>query len=157
MEPQPSKRQEILAAMLSRLEVIRADSGFNTDAGREVFLNEMPSGGEDDPDEAIVMVVEDDEPRLQGEHVLINLPLDIQAIVKAPATSRALRQAYLAAEGVLQDIKRAVELTDRRLGGLVKWQIDRGTTRTIPREPGSPYVGVAIRYALPYQEQWGRP
>lgn len=150
-----SKRRDILAALLERLEAIAVDDGFNTDAGARVSLNEVPRFGPDDPDEAIVVVVNEDEASYQGEHIMLRLPIDIQAMAKADPSDAT--SAYLTAENILEDVKKAVELPDRTLDGLVKRQIERGSTRTMEREPGSPHVGVAITYTIPYTEQWGRP
>lgn len=147
-----SKRREIIEAIVARLEAITTAGGFNTDAGALVFLNEAPALGEDDPDEAIAVMVGEDEVGFQGEHMMINLPIDVQAIAKA-----SIDDPYLAAEAVLQDVKTAMELADRTLGGLVKRQFLRRSTRTLEREPGSTYVGVVITYVVPYTEQWGRP
>jgi hypothetical protein len=103
------------------------------------------------------VVVEDDEVGTHQAKVLLVLPLSIQAIV--PVTSAMdLGRAYRDAERVVADIKRAYELLDRKFGGLLNGEgIMRGSTRTIPREPGSEFVGVEIRYLAPMHETWGAP
>lgn len=148
----PSKRQQILTTLLERLQEIRISDCFQTGAGHAVFLGELPALGPDDPEVAIVLVPQEDEPRYQGVKVFLTLPIQIQAIAKAD-----INQPYLAAEAVLSDIKTAVELEDRTLGGLVIRQIERGPTALLDREPGSETVGVAITYRAPYEEIWGRP
>ena len=147
-----SRRSDILTGFQTRLEAILIAGGFVTDAGENVHLGEAPSLGPDDPDIAVVIIVNEDSVTYQGEQVMVNLPLTLQAIAKAD-----LEEPYLAAEQVLGDIKKAVELADRTLGGLVKRQIQRGPTRTLPREPGSTTVGVGITYIVPYTELWGTP
>lgn len=147
-----TRRRSILEAVKTRLEAIRQDDGYATDAGETVFLGEAPALGPDDPDVAIVILVGEDEPHFQGEHVLLRLPLEIQAVAKAD-----LDEPWLAVEDVLGDIKMAVETTDRTLGGLVKRQIERGATVTLEREPGSTYVGATLTYYAPYTERWGHP
>lgn len=148
----PSKRQRIVLALMTRLQAIRTVDGFETGAGSAVFYGETPSLGPDDPEVAIVVVPQEDESSYQGVKMFLKLPIQIQAIAKADVNT-----PYLAAEAVLTDIKRAVELTDRTLGGLVARQIERGPTVVLPREPGSETVGLGITYRAPYEEVWGAP
>lgn len=158
MLAQTSTRQRILEVVKARLEAIvegqpSADGVvFATSAGELVFMNETPALGPDDPDIAIAVVVGDDAPNRTGEHVSLELPLELQAIAKAD-----LEEPWAAAEMVLADIKRAMELRDRTLEGLVRPRMERGVTRTLEREPGTPVVGVGIAYLCPYIEQWGAP
>jgi hypothetical protein len=148
----PSRRQLILEVLRDRVAVITKAAGFDTDAGRTVFVGEAPELGDDDPDEAIALIVGDESPTYQGENLYTEFPINIAALVKAD-----IDQPYLAAEAVLGDIKRAVELEDRSLGGLVKLRLQRGPTRTMRREPGSATVGIAIEYRAPHVEAWGNP
>jgi|SRR6185369_10136330 len=147
-----SNREQVLVAVRARLRAILQAEGFRTNVGQAVFLNEVPDLGPDDPDEIIAMVVGTDQPRYQGMQVFIDLPIEIQAVAKAD-----LDDPYLTVEAVLADVKEAIELEDRTLNGLVKHQIERGPTRTLPREPGSTTVGVAIMYGFPYTEVYGAP
>src|SRR5574341_1196761 len=126
-----SRRQQILEAFLTLVQVIRTANGFATDAGLTVFLGETPTLGPDDPDTAIAIVVGEEAPTYQGENVFIALPVGIQALAKPD-----LDQPWLAAEAVLGDIKKAVELADRTLGGLVRRHIQRDVTRTMERRTG---------------------
>lgn len=150
--PNTPRRRAILEAVRTRLQAIRQVDGYATDAGAHVFLNEAPVFGPDDAAVAIAILVGEDDPVFQGEHLLIRLPVEIQAIARAD-----LDEPWLAVEDVLGDIKAAMELEDRTLGRLVKRQIERGRTTTLDREPGSEYVGAAIVYVAPYAERWGHP
>jgi hypothetical protein len=151
-----ARRREILDAVLARLEAILTADGFVTDAGANVHLGDAPPFGPDDAREAIVVVVEDDEPKWQADGFFIELPLSIQAVVATGGVE--LGTAYQTAEAILEDIKTAVELADRKLGGLLAWHgLERGSTRTLQREPGSEFVGVAVEYRCPYRENWGNP
>lgn len=155
---QPSRREAILDALKARLEAISTASGFNTNAGASVHLGEAPPFGPDDPQAAIVMVVEDDEVVFQGLGLQITLPISLQAVVASSATVVELGLAYRTAEAILGDIKTAVELSDRTLGGMVGGTgLERGVTQTLKREPGSEFVGVAIQYRARYHESWGNP
>lgn len=146
-----TRRRAILEAFLARLQGITVANGYATNAGLQVFLNETPELGEDDPPTAIAVVVDDDAPGYQGEKVFITLPLEVNALAAANLTS-----PWLTAEDVLGDIKKAVEI-DVQLAGLLQWRMERGSTQTAKREPGSTTVGVAVTYRLPYREVWGHP
>lgn len=155
--PAVSRREQILDAVIARLEAITTVGGFTTNAGAEVHLGEAPAFGPDDARSHIRVVVGDDEVGSHQAKLLIVLPLSIQAIVPV-TTSMDLGLAYRDAERVLADIKRAIELSDRTLSGLVKDHgLVRGSTRTMEREPGSEFVGVAIEYRAPMHEEWGAP
>lgn len=145
-----SNRQELLEAFKTRVSAIAKADGFQTDAGLTVFLGDTPALGPDDPPEAIAIVVGDDETRYQGEQVLIRLPVLLVALVKAE-----LEEPWAAIEAILADLKTAVEKPGRTLCGVVK--IERGVTRTLPREMGSTTVGAALTYWCPYVECWGNP
>lgn len=155
--PATSKREQLLDATLVRLQAITIAGGFNTNAGAEVHLGEAPAFGPDDARSHIRLVVEDDEVGTHQAKLLIVLPLSIQAIVPV-TTAMDLGRAYRDAERVLADIKRAMELSDRTVGGLVKdFGLVRGATQTLTREPGSEFVGVSIQYRAPMHEAWGAP
>ena len=143
-----TRRQAILEALVARVQAIAVSHGFNTDAGLTVFLGDAPQLGSDDPPVAIAVVPR--ETRIQSERMEI-LPVEIQALAKAD-----IDQPYVAAEAMLSDIVTAVELEDRTLGGLVKF-MELGSTRLLPREPGSTTVGTAILYELIYVRVFGIP
>lgn len=143
-----SRRQAVLEAVVARLQAIEVANGYATDAGQTVFLGEAPALGPDDPPVAIAVVARDTQPAPNRFEVL---PIEIQAIAKAD-----LNQPYMAAETVFSDVARAMELTDRTLGGLVK-DIEIGPTRLLPRDDGSTAVGTSIVYELSYVRVWGTP
>lgn len=142
-------RQAILTALLERLGTIRVDDGFNSNAGVTVFLGESPLLGEDDPDAAIAVVLRDDVIRWQGKKAFLDLPLEIQAVAKT-----TLDACWLTIEALLEDIKRAVETVDHTIA---ETKLERGQTRTLPREPGSTTVGAGVTYVVTYAEGWGTP
>lgn len=147
-----SRREHILETLRERVRVIRRAAGYASDAGETVFMGEAPELGEDDPEQAIAIIVEDEAPGHVGENVQSLLPVTIAALAKAD-----LDEPWMSAEAVLADIKRAVELADRTLGGAVRDRMQRGITRTLQREPGSVTVGIAIQYLCPIVEKWGNP
>ena len=147
-----SKREAILTALIARVSAIQVANGFATDAGAVVIVGETPELGPDDPTVALAVILGDDQPGYQGEHVFVELPIGIQALARAD-----LEQPWLSIEAVIADIKRAVELEDRTLGGVVRRFLQRGPTRALPREPGSTTVGAVVTYIAPFVEQWGNP
>lgn len=150
-----SRRKSILLAFRARLTEITKAKGFRTNAGQHVFLNESPVYGPDDPPEAIaIMAGLETIASRQGEHVIVSLPVNIQAIVQ----ETNLDEPWEIVEDVIADIKQAVELPDRTLGGLTfKTGIERGPTQTLEREPGSEYTGAQVPYVAPFGEVWGHP
>lgn len=147
-----TRRLAIIVAFMERVAAIAQTNGFMTDAGTTVILGEKTEFGADDPEQAIGLVILSDVPRYQGENVFMSLPIEFQAIAKSD-----INQPWLVAEQVLGDIKQAIELSDRTLGGLVPRQIKRGPTRVLPREAGGTTVGVGITYLAEYAEAWGLP
>lgn len=151
--PDDYRRKQILEVLLARLQVIHTSHGYATDAGQALYLGETPELGPDDPSEAIAVVVLDDEPRWQGEGLLLRLPINIQGLARAD-----LEKPWLTVEAVLGDIKRAIEQEDRTLGKLVNHPgLERGSTQTLPRADGSLTVGAGITYSGWYREGWGNP
>lgn len=148
-----SRRQRILEAIRRRLQAIQIDAGFDTGLGQVVYLGERPELGDADPDGAIAMVVGDENPAPPGQTLktYLQLPIEIQVIAKAN-----LDEPWVAIEAGIGDVKRAMELPDRTLGGLAN-TMERGGVRTLPREPGSTAVGAGVGYVVTFAETWGAP
>jgi hypothetical protein len=148
-----SKRRSVIAAVETRLAGIRVASGYNTDAGENVYLGEAPAMGPDDPDAVLAVVLGDEELGHQGENVVVTLPIDVQAIVKVSREG-----PYVVLEAMVEDIKRAMEQADRTLGGLlIARGLTRGPVRSLKREEGSEFVGAAVEYRAVFGEKWGAP
>lgn len=151
-----STRLSVLQTLVERLEAIQVADGFNTDAGKAIFLGMRPSMGPEDPPIAIAVMVGEEEPNWLGEKCSYELPIDIQAL--AQVELKDLQQPWLAVEAIIADVKRAVELQDRRLGGVALGKgIRRIGVRALPRESGSRYVGAGLTYLVPLAEVWGNP
>ena len=147
-----STRETAIGEMRTRLENILVASGFNTDVGQVVMLGEQPVFGADDPTAVVSLIVGQDSAGYQGEHVVVELPVEAQAIVKADVDD-----PWTTVEAVIADIKKAVE-TDRDLGGaLIRRGLERGATRPFDRESGSEFVGAGVEYRLKFKELWGAP
>lgn len=147
-----SRRQEILAKFVERLEQIQVAFGFQTDVGQLVFIGERPVLGPNDPDASIDVVVGADEPGYQGENVFVTLPVTVRAIAKATNAT-----AWSTIEAIISDIKTAIE-TDHDLSGLlVARGLERGPVEPRDREAGDEIVAAGISYSLKYTEQWGAP
>lgn len=152
-----SKRQQIWLELLRRVERITPENGFATDAGATVFLNETPDLGPDDPVNAVAIVSQPDEVTWQGGKLLVRWPIEAVALAKA-VVNGSWAQAWMEAEAVSADLKRALELDDRTFGRLlVNRGLERGSTRVIARDPGGTTVGAAVRYELVFEEIWGNP
>jgi len=147
-----STRQTRLEELRARLQGISVAGGYATDAGAEVFMGEAPAMGENDPDVAIAMIIGDDVGRRQGKAIFVTLPIEVQAIAKVD-----LDEPWAAIEAVLGDIHKAIEVDDETMHVNDKRGLEVGTTRTMPREPGSLSVGVGVTYVLSYARAWGQP
>lgn len=157
MSPTASLRQQILAAVVTRLSVItQADGAYFTDAGATLFAGEAPQLGPDDPAHALAVLLVDDEPRQAGPGYLVTGTLEIHAVANTALDGTSLDDAWMLVEQLLADIKRAVELTDRKLGGLL-YNMERGPARPLPRQEGSLTVGAIMTYELSWKEDWGTP
>ncbi len=130
---------------------VLVERGFATDVGQRVYLGEAPQLGPDDPDAAVALLL-GEQPGDLGLNVFTEIPLECQAHAKAD-----LDAAWLTVENVIGDIKRAVELADRSLGGLVLQQLRRGPVKAIQREPGSTTIGASVTYLAQFKEAWGAP
>lgn len=153
------RRLRIIEALKARAERITVANGFRTNAGQQVLLNELPAFGPDDAEIAIVMLVQEDQiSDKQVGKISIVLPVDFVALVKPD-----VEEPWVIAEQVLADIKEAVELEDRSLGGLLSGGLNnpeglmRGTTEVYPRQTGSEVAGLLVSYGCHYRESWGRP
>ena len=147
-----SRRQEILAKFVERLERILVANGFQTDVGQLVFIGERPVLGPDDPTASLDVVVSADEPGYQGENVFVTLPVTVHAMVKSDWVT-----PWQTVEAVIADIKTAIE-TDHDLDGLlIPRGLERGPIVPRDREAGDTIVGAGVQYSLKYVEQWGAP
>lgn len=150
-----SKREQILCALETRLGAITRRAGSSTDAGRTIYINETPELSEDDPD-AIAVMPQEDEVQFQQAKVLVTLPIEIHALVSIDGGNT---RSWMKVEALIADIKRAVELEDRTLGGVLPHplQFQRGVTKTLEREDGSNTIGASVTYLATIVEEWGAP
>lgn len=148
----PTTRLTLLQTVIGMLEGILIASGYETNLGATLDVGEIPELGPDDPDDRLVLTINPDRVTYQGEDKFVRLPLTIAVLRKAD-----LADPLATIETGLGDVKKAMEVADRTLGGLVARQFEVGSTRAIPRAPGSVTVGAAIDYEFPYREAWGRP
>ena len=119
-----TRRQDIIDEVISRVSAITKTNGFSTNAGRNVYVGEIVKLGENEPDSAIAIVIGNETTVSQRVKVIYDLDIEIQALVKAQ-----LDQPWTLAEVMIGDIKKAVELEDRRLGGAVNGSGTNGLER----------------------------
>lgn len=162
MSAQPSKRELALLDITNRLSFIQIAKGYNTDAGASVFIYEDPQLG---PDDALGIFVEPgpDQPTMAGPRITAQLPIQIQAVVNAQVFATVAARIS-ALEGLIADIKRAVEIDEgdqanlqHSLDGTLPKGLIRSVTVPLRREPGSQLFGAAVEYTAVFQEQWGEP
>jgi hypothetical protein len=138
-----SRRRVLLELFKTRLETI---------AGTKVLLGETPPFGKDDPPTALVVLPADDVvQKQQGTAIFLVLPIEIHLLARVDMDA-----PWVAIEELLTQVKAAIELDDELLHAMnAKRSIERGSTRTIPREPGSTVMGAVITYGIQYSETWG--
>jgi hypothetical protein len=157
----PTKREQILEAIIQRLQLILQENGYRTDLGAHILVGRMPRFGEDDPDQVIAVLPKEDQVgTVQLQKIPVLWPIDI-ALLLAPDS---LEEPWPTVEAGLQDVKRAIEDSDdRTFGGLLRGGQGnpggpvRGTTESFPRHSGSEVVGALITYGFPYTEVYGNP
>lgn len=150
----PSKRERILAVLIGRLERIERLNGFATDVGLTLYVGELPTLGPDDPDDAVALIVGSEQATWQQGKCFITLPIAVVALAKV-----GCQDAWRKVEAVIADGKRAMELEDRMLNGLLDQvkPMERGTVEPYPREPGSTTIGSSLGYVIRFTETWGAP
>lgn len=151
-----TRRKSVLAALVTRLAAIQIANGFATDAGKTLVVGTTPAFGEDDPKQAIAILVGDDSTTWQQRGLACSnkVPYLICALSDADVAN-----AWMTIEDLIGDIKRAIEVEDRTLGGLLTTDgpLERGPTAAFPREPGSTTVGAYVTYFAGLKEGWGTP
>lgn len=147
-----SRRELAIDAILERLRAIAVNDGYATDLGASVTVNEFPEFGPNDPRETLVLLVGDDELRSQGHWFLYTMPVSVLVLVDAES-----EDGWRTVERGIADVKRAMELDDHTLGGLVSGTFERGAVEVIPRQPGSSAIGAIVPYLMPMKEGWGAP
>ena len=150
-----SKRRQIIEAIVARLAAIDGSGEFETKAGEQIFMNELPPFGPDDPDYAIAVQYGDDLPTVQQGKVLHVLTVVLLALARVDLQYD--EDPMIVAERVLADIQRAIELADRDLGGLVDRELLAGPIQTAEMEAGATSCGVQVAYVVHYQRSWGSP
>jgi hypothetical protein len=145
------RRLLILKAISLRLQDITVANGYNTDAGKLVLLGHSGAKlGPNDPDVAVAIVPGAEEVIHQMENVEALLPIGIHALAKAD-----LQDPGMSIEELVDDIQQAIELEDRRLGGLITVDLKYQTTESLEREEGSTTVGASVEYAVQFKRGWG--
>lgn len=149
-----TRRALIIAALVARVSTITVANGFETNGGELVFVGEASALGADDPDQALAVVIGDEDLawQLPGKAFLPALPIAVRALAKADSDA-----AWMTVEALVGDIKRAMEVGDPMLGGLLTYPLERGSVQTLRREVGAETVGAAVTYRVRWKESWGAP
>lgn len=172
-----SKRLLAIQDLTTRLGFIQIDKGYSCDAGLTIFVGEVPKLGPDDSSSALAILLGDDSP-LEGQVTWgatsrYVVPIEVHGILRLTQGE----SPGLAYEGLVADIKEAVEIegrdpgtsaaTDRSLGiipdtdpprpATLPTGLNRGGTRILRRDGGSEIVGCAVEYSMAIEEGWGQP
>lgn len=144
-------RADIFEAFVDRLHQIQRVNDFESDAGKNVLTGVEAELGDDDPEAVLLITVGDESIVNHQANVAFDLPYIISILVRAD-----LDQPWMTAEKVIGDVKKAIQTTDRSLGGLLQGQqnLRRSEVRTLERESGSGYVGSSITYVVRMVENW---
>ena len=161
--PAESMRQRIIAALKARAEAITIENGFHTDAGLKVTHGyRRPGAGETDA--RIAMLSNGPLPPVPSEEqddVIVRRQWSIGFIAMEPVSAE-VDDALDVAEELLADLKRALFLDDRTLGGLLRaneevGNIEIGAEQTADREPGGTWVEAAVEVLVTFTERRGQP
>lgn len=159
--PLASKRHLALDDLRNRLSYITVENGYNSDAGKNIFLGEAPTWGPDDEPAGLAIEIGDDSVNVQGGLITCRVPVRIWAVIPVET-----EDPLLPIEEIIADIKEAVEIErdgslDRSLGAIGTdpatdpMGLERGSTRALRRPEGSEYIGASVEYILTFVEQWG--
>lgn len=175
-----SKRLLAIEDLKARLGYIRTANGFSSNAGQAIYLGKIPKLGPSDPESALAIVMDQDEPPASGLYteggtVRAKVPIWVHAIAKGGDSP------LLVFEGLIADIKQAVEIEGndplhpeaaakpwvQRYLGVVAGSppspvtlgkgLERGATTPHYAEGGSEQTGASVQYFMFLEEQWGQP
>lgn len=156
----PSKREQILEAIIQRLQrILQPD--YRTNLGAKILVGRMPRFGENDATQVIAVIPKEDQvsPE-QNNKVAILWPIDI-AVLLSPDD---FDEPWSTVEAGIMDVKRVIEdPDDPTYGGLLRGGRGnpggpvRGSTESFPRHSGSEVVGALVTWGFPYVEVRGAP
>jgi hypothetical protein len=161
MPPADTQRQKIAAALKARAQAITVAAGFNTDAGLHVTHGyRRPALGDALP--RVAMITAGEVPAVESQDdVLVRNPWPIAFVATAEVAADD-EDALDTAEQLLADLKRAIFLPDRTLGGLLSanqeiGDIKVGAEDTADREPGGTFVEAGVVALVSFLESYGAP
>lgn len=140
--------KDAIAAVITRLEAILIDSGYNTNAGWDVFAGVRYF--QDDSIFPLLTVFSGDEvvEKLTYDTYRCERNVNIEGYVKDPLTPTIM------IEELIEDVQQAVEQADVTMGGLVEMIDYTGIEEIDPPAAGSDIAGVRITYVMTYQRQY---
>ena len=144
-----STAKSAITAIITRLQGILTASGYNTNAGNQVYSGVRFF--QDDATFPILTVFSGDEivEKLTFNSYRSERTINIEGYVKDASTPTA------SIEDLIEDVQNAVELPDISLGGLVEVVDYTGVEEIDPPESGSDIAGVRITYLITYQRVYG--
>lgn len=141
--------KESMDEIISRLEAINISSGYNTDAGNQVYAGVRVF--QDDMSFPIVAVFTGSEfvEKLTYNSYRAERTINVECYVKDLITQS------IRLEQLIEDVQQAMEQADVSLGGLVEVLDYTGIEEIELPDGGSNIAGVRITYLITYQRQYG--
>lgn len=141
--------KESFDAIIVRLQAILVASGYNTNAGREVYRGVRFF--QDDDVFPLLTVFSGDEviEKLTYNEYRSTRIINIEGYVQDADTPT------IGIEQLIEDVQEAMEQTDVSLGGLVEVLDYTGIEEVEPPLAGSDISGVRITYEIVYRRQYG--
>jgi len=138
-----------LAAIITRLQAILVSSGYNTDAGNNVYAGVRCF--QDDQTFPIITVFSGPEfvEKLTYNSYRSDRTINIEGYVKDKTTPT------VSLEELIEDIQRSIEQPDVSLGGLVAMVDYTGIDDIDPPERGSDLSGIRITYVVTFDRTYG--
>lgn len=140
-----------LSAIETRLQAILVASGYNTDAGNQVYLGRRYFVGENTVYPLLTIFTGSEDP--SGEGALGGYDLSRDIIIEGYVDDASTPTVSL--ENLIEDIQQALEQSDITLGGVVDSLDYAGLEAPEPPNDGSSIATVQVNYRIGYQRAYG--
>lgn len=137
-------------AIQTRLQAIATSAGYNTNAGSQVYLGVRGLDALTQTFPALsIFSGPEQADKLTANRYRCNRIVQIAGYVSDTAAPTT------ALEYLIEDIQRALELSDETLGGLVNSLSYEGIDVIEPREDGGTVSTLVVRYSIEYDREVG--
>jgi len=141
--------KDALSVIITRLSAISTGSGYNTDAGSQVYAGVRYF--QDDSTFPLITVFSGDEipEKLTYNRYRAERAVNVECYVQDASTPT------VSIEELIEDVQKAIELPDTTLGGAVEVIDYAGISEVEPSEAGSDITAARINYVLTYSRDYG--